>query len=420
MKMIDSRKFRRKRKQATPAPDAAPEDLSPIEPLERPADRRAREAELAAAQDARAQAERDAQAQAERDAKAKAERDAKRQAAANAKAQAALQAKQQADREAAKHAAEQAQAKAALEAQQQAELQAQAEAEARAKEQAEQEAREQAQAERDAKQKAEAEAEATRARRAFEAQTAPDDRSHAADPWAALSAAYLDLNHLNKNRVITADRLDPAHSSFDVLRTRLMHALHERGWKRVAVTSPGKNCGKTFSVANLAISLSRQENTRTLVMDFDLRRPSLHKVLGLQPPLPLGDMLRGTSVPDRHLLRLGDNSFDAGHNLAFAVNDTPERYASELLQDPRTQAVLDDLDARLSPDVMLFDLPPALFYDDVIAFQPQFDGVLLVVGGGLTTEREIKEVERRLGPDTPLLGMVLNKAEGVDSERYAY
>ena len=69
---------------------------------------------------------------------------------------------------------------------------------------------------------------------------------------------------------------------------------------------------------------------------------------------------------------------------------------------------------------MLFDLPPALFYDDVIAFRPRFDGLLLVIGGGITTEKEVKEVERRIGEETPLLGMILNKAEGAEVGRYKY
>jgi Mrp family chromosome partitioning ATPase len=205
-----------------------------------------------------------------------------------------------------------------------------------------------------------------------------------------------------------------------VLRTRLLQALSENGWRRVAITSPTKDCGKTFTAANLAISLSRQENCRTLLLDCDMRRPSLHKVLGVSDPGSMGDMLRGTLSPQDHLRRMGDNQMNAGRNIAFGFNGLVEPYASELLQDPMTEDCLNRLDAELDPDVVLFDLPPALYYDDVIAFRPLFDGVLLVVGGGITTEKEIKEVERRLGDSTPLLGMVLNKAENTETSRYRY
>jgi len=70
--------------------------------------------------------------------------------------------------------------------------------------------------------------------------------------------------------------------------------------------------------------------------------------------------------------------------------------------------------------VMLFDLPPALYYDDVMAFRGQFDGVILVIGGGITTEKEIRETQRRLGEDVPLLGTVLNKAEDSKIRQYTY
>jgi Mrp family chromosome partitioning ATPase len=131
-------------------------------------------------------------------------------------------------------------------------------------------------------------------------------------------------------------------------------------------------------------------------------------------------MLRGTTSAQDHLRCIGPNTMNVGRNIAFAFNDTVEPYASELLQDPRTEHAIARLEQSFAPDVMLFDLPPALFYDDVIAFRPMFDGVLLVIGGGQTTQREVKEVERRLGENTPLLGMVLNRAEGPDFTRYGY
>ncbi len=125
------------------------------------------------------------------------------------------------------------------------------------------------------------------------------------------------------------------------------------------------------------------------------------------------------SQPAQGVRRLGPNTIHGERNIAFGFNGAPEPYASELLQDPGTAAALRETDERLQPDVVLFDLPPALYYDDVIAFRPYYDGVLLVVGGGLTTQKEIKEVERRLGASTPLLGVVLNKAEGTTVRKYS-
>lgn len=253
----------------------------------------------------------------------------------------------------------------------------------------------------------------------IEEQAIPAD--HQTQPaWTDLQEIALSAPHLSQHHVVTAERADPAHSAFDVLRTRLLQALSDNGWSRVAITSPTKDCGKTFTAANLAISLARQENCRTLLMDLDMRRPSLHKVLGAENPGSIGDMLRGVQPADQHLHRLGDNDFHAGHNIAFGFNEIIEPFAAELLQDPRAEQIMTDIQQTYQPDVVLYDLPPALYYDDVIAFRPQFDGVLLVLGGGVTTEKEVREVERRLGDSTPLLGMVLNKAENTDIQRYRY
>lgn len=238
--------------------------------------------------------------------------------------------------------------------------------------------------------------------------------------WHKLQEFTVSPRHLERNRIITAGRQDPAHAAFDVLRTRLLQALDARGWTRVAITSPTKDCGKTFTAANLAISLSRQQNCRTMLVDCDLRRPSLHKVMGVKNPGAMGDVLRGLVPPEDHFIRMGENEIHAGRNIAFGFNGTAEPYASELLQAPQSRSVLRHIEDAFAPDVMLFDLPPALYYDDVMAFGGQFDGVILVVGGGITTEKDIRETQRRLGDDVPLLGTVLNKAEGSKIRQYTY
>lgn len=200
----------------------------------------------------------------------------------------------------------------------------------------------------------------------------------------------------------------------------MLQALSENGWTRVAITSPTKDCGKTFTAANLAISLSRQENCRTVLLDLDMRSPSLHKIFGVSDTGAIGDMLRGEIAPEGHLQGFAPNAISAGSHVAIGFNGIAEPYASELLQDPSTKTVLEEIEERFQPNVMLFDLPPALLNDDVIAMLPQIDALLIVAAGGLTKAKDIKETERRLGDKVPLLGVVLNKAEHVQTSDYPY
>jgi Mrp family chromosome partitioning ATPase len=241
-----------------------------------------------------------------------------------------------------------------------------------------------------------------------------------ADIWDLLEAVPVNERALDANRVISARRENPAHSSFDVLRTRILQALQENRWRRVAVTSPTAGCGKTFTCANLAISLSRYESTRTVLMDMDLRKPNLHNVLGVKKPGAMADYLRGMLPTEDFFHVFGPNRLHIGANLAFGLNGRREEFTSELLQDPLTEEVLEMMEEDLDPDIVLFDLPPALANDDVIAFRPQYDAVLVIAGGGLTKAQEIRMVTKRLGADKPILGVVLNQADGLSVETYGY
>jgi protein-tyrosine kinase len=232
------------------------------------------------------------------------------------------------------------------------------------------------------------------------------------DCWNDMAHISVNEALLDRNLVITASRHDPAHATFEVLRTRLVNALSDNGWRRVAITSPTAGCGKTFTAVNLAIALSRYESCRTVLMDMDMRRPGdMARMLGARAPGSMAQFLRGASAVDTHLLRMGQNLLNIGPNLAIGLNDRIESYASEILKHPETTRVLDRMTTDLQPDIVLYDLPAVLEHDDVLAFRQHVDAVLLVSGGGMTTAEDLHEVMRRLGEGMPLLGLVLNRGE---------
>lgn len=234
--------------------------------------------------------------------------------------------------------------------------------------------------------------------------TLPALRAPGAAAWDALRPAMVNPEFLTRNNLFPDPSPDPAAAAIDLLRGRLLQALRERGWRRVAVTSPTRGCGKSTVAANLALSLARRPSGRTVLLDLDLRRPGLADLFGLAAPGPMRDLLSGRAAPEGVLIR-------AGRGLALGLNARAERAAAELLLEPAAQeavaAVLRDLD----PEVMIYDVAPALGSDDMVALLPQTDAVLLVADGTQTTAADLRACERLFEGRVPLLGVVLNRAQ---------
>ncbi|RRH77928.1 CpsD/CapB family tyrosine-protein kinase [Falsigemmobacter faecalis] len=235
-------------------------------------------------------------------------------------------------------------------------------------------------------------------------------RSATSQIWASLPPVPLDSKSAAGRHLIATHRDDPVGLLYDHLRTRLLHALSERGWRRVAITAPTRGCGTTTVAANLALSLARRPSGRTALLDFDLRRPSLHKRFGVTEPGVMRDLLTGQNAVESHFLRYG-------RNLALGLNQQAESDSAELLQEPSTALALDHMVEDLRPDVILYDLPPLLESDDVFGFLPEVDGVLLVTDGKRSVPADIRRCEDMIRERSELIGVVLNRADDSPARR---
>jgi len=244
--------------------------------------------------------------------------------------------------------------------------------------------------------------------------TAPDDLSDRIDArWTALPEFIPAPALLKRNKVMTASG-GKAAADFDTIRTRLLQMQRANGWKRIAVTSPGPGCGKSTLVLNLAFSLARQRDQRTIVCEMDLRRPTLTKMMGHKGGHDFSAVLEGKDSFEH-------NAFRAAPNLIFATNSTQVRNPSELLQGQGTARALDDITARYAPTVILFDLPPMLAVDDAMAFIARVDAVILVAAAEQTSIKQIDLCEREIASQTNVMGVVLNKCRYMDPEHsYGY
>ncbi|MFT4150954.1 MAG: CpsD/CapB family tyrosine-protein kinase [Paracoccaceae bacterium] len=238
-------------------------------------------------------------------------------------------------------------------------------------------------------------------------------RTSPARVWESLTAVSLDADHLAGNGLFPAGATDPAAAAFDMLRTRLLQGLAERGWSRIAVTSPTHGCGKSFVAANLALSLGRHRQGRAVLVDMDLRRPALADLLGLADIPPLKEFLTGEQPLESHFRRFG-------RTLALGLNGQPVPAAAELLHDAETVDALQAMQEQLDPQVVIYDTPPALVCDDLIAMAGQIDAVLLVTDGTRTSPEDIRACERLFEGRLPLMGVVLNRAQDRKLGRYRY
>ncbi|WP_245416207.1 CpsD/CapB family tyrosine-protein kinase [Microvirga sp. 17 mud 1-3] len=237
--------------------------------------------------------------------------------------------------------------------------------------------------------------------------------SQASDPvWKKLPQVRLDRKHTAQSRIVTIDRFDAASFRFDILRTKVLKVLRQNNWTSVAITSPTPGCGKTVLAVNLAFSFANLKDCRTVLVDLDLRRPQVGNVLGLEKKHSMERFLRGDSSIEESFTRCGEN-------IAVGTNEYPASCAAELLQDPRTAPAIRSLKEKLKPDVMIFDLPPMLINDDVLAFLPNVDCVILVAAAETSTFSEVDACERNLARESQVLGVVLNKCR-YSPERYGY
>jgi|TARA_R110002124_G_scaffold101038_3_gene248413 protein-tyrosine kinase len=231
------------------------------------------------------------------------------------------------------------------------------------------------------------------------------------EAWQALPQLELNNKYLKRHRIMALEGGREA-TDIDMMRTRVLQQMRDNGWRRLAITSPTAACGKSTIAMNLALSLQRQADLRTVLMEMDLRRPSLARIAGITRDISFADVLNGTESFAQNAMRYGDN-------LALSCNQRPWKNPAELLGSKQIPDVIAAIEEAYEPDVMLFDTPPMLATDDMMAFARHMDCVLLVAGAESTTTKEIDMCERDLASQTNVMGVVLNKCRYMGAE-YGY
>lgn len=217
-----------------------------------------------------------------------------------------------------------------------------------------------------------------------------------------------DAGALESNRIVNPSGDASAVAAFRMLRTQVIQRMDENGWRTLAVLSPGSNDGKTTTAINLAVNLANDRRHTVLLVDCDLRSPSIGATLGINPEYGLDDLLRGDARVEQCLYH--PEGFD---RLVILPARAALANSSEALAGPRGRALVADLRGRYPERIIVFDLPPVLATDDALAFLPLVECGLVVIAERATRRDDVLRC-MELVRKTPILGTVLNKATDVN------
>jgi capsular exopolysaccharide synthesis family protein len=201
--------------------------------------------------------------------------------------------------------------------------------------------------------------------------------------------------------------------SYRALRTSLLLSSIGAPPKIILVTSALPQEGKTTTSINTAVVLA-QKGTRVLLIDADLRRPSIHKTLGMGPKAGLSNVLTGSTAVQAAITRS-----NVLPNLFVLPAGTPPPNPAELLASINMKDLLTEL--RDEYDHIVIDTPPTLSVTDAVVMSTWADAVVLVIRSGQTTKQALRRSrEILLQVNARVAGVLLNAADLTSPDYYYY
>jgi protein-tyrosine kinase len=220
------------------------------------------------------------------------------------------------------------------------------------------------------------------------------------------------MNQSLNSLITLSDPRSPAAEAFRTLRTNIYFSSLDQTIQTLVVTSAAPAEGKSTVLANLAVAMAQGDRT-TILVDADLRRPTVHEIFGLKNDAGLTSLfidkksvidptLQDVSVPNLQVLTSGP------------LPPNP----AEVLGSKRMLEVIADLKTRA--DMILFDAPPVIAVTDASVLGTRVDGVLLVINSGHTRREHAKRAKAQLEKlNIRVVGAVLN-GTSIDSAMGGY
>ena len=208
-------------------------------------------------------------------------------------------------------------------------------------------------------------------------------------------------NKIERTLITKEDPRSPISEAYRSLRTNMLFTDIDKNIKSILVSSAGPGEGKTTTVANMAITYANL-GKKTLLIDTDLRRPVVHKVMNLSKEPGITNFLSG-NIDDFSLIIKKTEV----NNLYAVTSGIIPPNPSELLGSSKMRELIDTLEKEW--DIILFDSPPLVAVTDATMVSKSIDKIIIVVKVGSTDKKAFEHTIQNLkNVDAPIGGIVLN------------
>jgi protein-tyrosine kinase len=241
-----------------------------------------------------------------------------------------------------------------------------------------------------------------------------EEKSHVSSHVFQTGALVVDIALVNKHIVTLTDPYAHVAEQYRKLRARILRATRANSHNTIMVTSADVGEGKSLTAINLAVALSSEIDHTVLLVDADLRNPSIHNYLGLKPRHGLSDYLEGKADLSDTFIRTG-----IGKLVLLPAGSLTSRSA-ELLSSRKMKMLVEDMKSRYRDRYIIFDSSPLLHTADPLSLGSYMDGILFVIQEGRTAQEKVAYAISLL-KGCNILGAVFNNvSQSSTRDSYSY
>ena len=226
----------------------------------------------------------------------------------------------------------------------------------------------------------------------------------------------VDLSLVDRHIVFIANPKSPAAEQYRKLRARILRTARKDSLNTFMIASADAGEGKTITAVNLAVTIAQELDHTVLLVDGDLRNPSVHRYLGIKPQYGLSDYLTNKAALSDILVKTGIGK------LVLLPAGTPVENPAELLASARMRDLVREMKHRYHDRYIIFDSAPVLLAADTLSLANYMDGLVFVVQADRTSPKVVEAALSLLKGYT-ILGSVFNNVPaylGLGRHSYYY